>query len=124
MTLCERCKHRGSCTRLCPTASRYVCKDYVSLRERYSPKIDFFENQTSTGWERVQDAAYTPLPEYGFLRQIENDLLQAVYYEGASYAEAARRFHRKQNTVKSILARVRKKIASEFSYSVAEQYST
>lgn len=110
-SFCERCKHRDNCREICPAAERYSCKDFVSLRERYSPDPGFFINQTSSAWERIQENAYTPMNDFDFLKRIENDLLQAVYYEGLSYAEAARRFQMKLSAVDAMLVRIRKKIA-------------
>jgi|WetSurMetagenome_2_1015567.scaffolds.fasta_scaffold103082_3 DNA-directed RNA polymerase specialized sigma24 family protein len=115
MTRCERCRKRSTCTELCPAAERYASCDYVSLRERYRGE-DFFITQTSSAWERVQNAAYTPMTEYDFLTRKENELLQAIYYEGLTYAESARRFNLKVATVESIVVRVRKKIARDDSF--------
>jgi DNA-directed RNA polymerase specialized sigma24 family protein len=109
--MCERCQKRTTCTRLCPAATRYVGRDSRALRERYSPSDHFFISQTSSAWQQVQAAAYTPMSQYEFLTNKENDILQAVCYEGLSYAEAARRFNLKVSNINALLVRVRAKIA-------------
>jgi len=110
MTRCERCRKRSTCTELCPAAERYASCDYVSLRERYRGE-DFFITQTSSAWERVQAAAYTPMSQYDFLTNKENAILRSVCYEGLTYAEAARRFNLKVSNINALLVRVRAKIA-------------
>lgn len=124
MTRCERCQKRATCTELCEAASRYASCDYVPLRERYSPSTAFIPSHTSTGWDRVQAAAFTPMHDFDFLTRTENDLLQSVFYEGLSYAEAARRFNRKVGGIKSMLARIRGKIASDYSIDMEVTFST
>ncbi len=66
-------------------------------------------------WEEIQEGAQAPFPEYPFLKDIENKILKAYYADALSYREIARKFGKKQNTIKSMLARAKAKIASNFS---------
>jgi hypothetical protein len=114
MTRCERCARRATCTQLCPAAERYASCDYVSLRERYRGE-DFFITQTSTAWEAIQSKAYTPLPDYSCLSERENEILQAVRYQGFSYVEVAQMFEMTTGTLGSMLNRMKGKLATFFS---------
>ena len=77
-TMREAADLHANCARMrsdMPPVIMYHCGNGIGAR------ISLSRKQVSA-WERVQDAAYTPMSSYDFLTHKENDILQAVCYEG------------------------------------------
>jgi predicted DNA-binding protein (UPF0251 family) len=124
---CEVCANRSTCSELCPKAEKWVSKGQRYQRElpvagapnlnaKYpNTPLDYLAWKaeiTGRSWQHIQDRAHTRIPEFDFLSEEEMKALRYLYDYGMTLKEIARRMSKKEFSVKSMLVRARKKIAS------------
>jgi hypothetical protein len=109
-TPCGVCAKRATCRRLCSKAEKWTDQDYIGQRELsgYQRPVEIEEsegggsndwletvefhthlNSTSGSWEDYVNASHAPFPRWPCLTDVENEIIQKFYTEGATYDEIA-----------------------------------
>lgn len=124
--LCQDCKRKSKCTRLCSKAERYVGQDHVAQRESCYPPVREWENATknlpldnisfhvakgATPWDYTLSLNFDEPPKY--LTQLQVECLK-LFYSGYQYWEIARNLKIDKHKVKNCIHSAKRSIL-EFS---------
>jgi hypothetical protein len=121
--LCQSCKKKPTCVSLCAKAEKYANKDYVDLRE--SPQeiipLDLLSHHLDLiPAEDIASYFTEGKPNFPFLTELQNTILQMFHFQGLSYKKIAFRLsgHNKLSlspkAVERQLARARAEIRGVF----------
>lgn len=108
MKTCAECPDRPHCRELCPEMDSKASADHVRLKEINLRVVGV--SAAAVTWREAQDAAFTDLPSYSFLTELENKLIHWYWYQGKDYPEIAIAFKMSYAAVKARLARIYAKL--------------
>ncbi len=111
--LCQECKKKTTCHKLCPQAEKYVNRDHVSQREFVQPeymlelldihiKIDSHSDLASF----LSESSIN----FPFLSPLQNKTLSLFYFGGLSYAEIAWKLHTRESILSKQIYLAKNKI--------------
>jgi hypothetical protein len=92
--LCQECKKKPTCTKLCERAEKWVNQDHVSLRE--IPKPEWLLARLNVKAKPphklpvLQSYFSQEKINFPFLTPLQNKCLHLFYFEGLSYKQIAR----------------------------------
>lgn len=102
--LCQECKKRDKCVKLCPEAEKYVNRDRVSQRESCHEDyvLDWLNLHVSPHpFSALVSFWQEDNLNFPFLSPLQNKCLHLFYFEGLSYVEIAFRLSNQYRQVSS-----------------------
>jgi hypothetical protein len=96
--------------------------DHVRLKEINLRVVGI--SAAAVTWREAQDAAFTDLPSYSFLTELENKLIHWYWYQGKDYPEIAIAFKMSYAAVKARLARIYAKLRNREDILLRGRYSS
>ena len=116
--LCQECKKRDTCTKLCEKANNWVNKDHVSQRELPCTEftLEYLDSLSPVKWQAMASYYKVESLEFPFLSDLQNKCLHLFYFEGFKYKQIAIRVNHKVSKVKYQLYKAKQLIRGHFSY--------
>ena len=110
--LCQDCKKKPNCVKLCPAAEKWVNQDHVALREIPKPQwlLDRISIKAKPAHRDLSNYFSHERVEFPFLTPIQNKILHLFYFEGLTYNEIAFKMKIQRKAVDNQLCKAKEKI--------------